>query len=126
MIRKGLPWMVVVLGTSASASAQMTVGEEQPGPHGPQSAIRSAAREHRSISIDQDTPESGPTVETPEFHTVERGDTLWDITGSYFQNPWRWPRVWGLNPQITNPHWIFPGDQVRLLPPNEQIGRAHV
>jgi hypothetical protein len=46
---------------------------------------------------------------------VQHGDTLWDITGYYFQNPWRWPAVWGHNPQITNPHWIFPGDQVRLV-----------
>ena len=47
-------------------------------------------------------------------HTVERGDTLWDISGKYLQNPWSWPRVWSYNPQIENPHWIYPGDEIRL------------
>src|SRR5262249_46457901 len=42
------------------------------------------------------------------------GDTLWDICAYYFGNPWKWPEVWGLNPQITNPHWIYPGNVVRL------------
>ncbi len=121
MIRRGLPWMAVVLTAGASASAQMTVTDEPGSPsRGGQSALRSAARDHRSISLDQVDMSGTPTGETPEFHTVERGDTLWDITGSYFQNPWRWPGVWALNPQITNPHWIFPGDQVRLLAASER------
>jgi hypothetical protein len=50
----------------------------------------------------------------PPVHTVRSGDTLWDISWFYFNNPWEWPRVWSYNPEITNPHWIYPGDQVRL------------
>lgn len=50
----------------------------------------------------------------PAMHQVARGDTLWDLCGSYYQNPWLWPKVWSYNPQIQNPHWIYPGDQVRL------------
>jgi LysM domain len=50
----------------------------------------------------------------PEAHTVRRGDTLWDISGQYYKNPYNWPRVWAYNPQIQNPHWIYPGDRVRL------------
>jgi hypothetical protein len=50
----------------------------------------------------------------PSAHTVRSGDTLWDISWFYFNNPWEWPRVWSYNPEITNPHWIYPGDQVRL------------
>ena len=53
---------------------------------------------------------------TPELHVVVRGDTLWDICGRYFNDPWQWPKIWSYNPQITNPHWIYPGDLVRLLP----------
>lgn len=53
---------------------------------------------------------------TPELHVVRRGDTLWDICFYYFNDPWQWPKVWSYNPQITNPHWIYPGDLVRLLP----------
>ena len=47
---------------------------------------------------------------------VRRGDTLWDICWFYFNDPWQWPKVWSYNGQITNPHWIYPGDLVRLLP----------
>jgi hypothetical protein len=50
----------------------------------------------------------------PGAHVVRRGDTLWDITGYYYRNPWMWPKVWSYNAQIQNPHWIYPGDQVRL------------
>jgi len=53
---------------------------------------------------------------TPELHVVRSGDTLWDICFYYFNDPWQWPKVWSYNPQITNPHWIYPGDLVRLLP----------
>jgi hypothetical protein len=55
----------------------------------------------------------------PPLHTVRRGDTLWDITGRYFGNSWRWPRVWSYNPEITNPHWIYPLDRIRLVPEGE-------
>jgi hypothetical protein len=53
---------------------------------------------------------------TPELHVVRSGDTLWDISWYYFGDPWQWPKVWSYNAQITNPHWIYPGDLVRLLP----------
>ncbi len=50
----------------------------------------------------------------PDGHTVRRGDTLWEISGRYYQNPYQWPKLWSHNPQIQNPHWIYPGDRVRL------------
>jgi len=50
----------------------------------------------------------------PRVHTVKRGDTLWDLCSKYFKNPWRWPQVWAYNPQIQNPHWIYPGDEIRM------------
>jgi len=65
-------------------------------------------------------PENEPaqvnTGPVPELHVVRSGDTLWDICSYYFNNPWEWPKIWSYNPQITNPHWIYPGDLVRLLP----------
>ena len=54
--------------------------------------------------------------QVPELHVVRKGDTLWDICFYYFADPWQWPKIWSYNPQITNPHWIYPGDLVRLLP----------
>ncbi|MCA9676262.1 MAG: LysM peptidoglycan-binding domain-containing protein, partial [Myxococcales bacterium] len=52
----------------------------------------------------------------PELHVVRRGDTLWDICWFYFNDPWQWPKIWSYNPSISNPHWIYPGDLVRLIP----------
>jgi hypothetical protein len=54
----------------------------------------------------------------PEAHSVRRGDTLWDISGKYFGNGYQWPRIWAYNPQVQNPHWIYPGDRVRLRDPS--------
>ena len=48
---------------------------------------------------------------------VQKGDTLWDLSSRYYRNAWAWPKLWSYNPQITNPHWIYPGDVLRILPP---------
>jgi LysM repeat protein len=53
----------------------------------------------------------------PEAYTVRRGDTLWEISSRYYQNPYQWPRLWGHNPQVQNPHWIYPGDRIHLRDP---------
>jgi hypothetical protein len=63
----------------------------------------------------------------PSSHFVQRGDTLWGVCGTYFQNPWLWPKIWSYNPQIQNPHWIYPGDQLRLrtdTPPEQTYSIA--
>jgi len=55
-------------------------------------------------------------ADMPRTHTVRDGDTLWDITQTYYGDPYRWPQVWSYNPDITNPHWIYPDAQVQLRP----------
>jgi LysM repeat protein len=58
----------------------------------------------------------------PESHTVQRGDTLWDISKLFLKSPWRWPELWGMNlDQIRNPHLIYPGQHLVLVKAN---GRA--
>lgn len=68
--------------------------------------------------------ELNPTSSSsPEFHTVRRGDTLWSISDLHFSSPWAWPKLWSMNPEIQNPHWIYPGDQVRLRAVVKQSGQ---
>ena len=51
---------------------------------------------------------------TPEYYVVQRGDTLWDISSKFLGNAYYWPRLWSINEQITNPHWIYPGNRIRF------------
>lgn len=53
-------------------------------------------------------------ADAPANYVVKRGDTLWDISGLYLEHPWLWPQLWQLNPQIENPHLIYPGDVLSL------------
>ena len=59
------------------------------------------------------------TIETVEsetgfYYTIQKGDTLWDLSQQFADSPWLWPELWEENDQIRNPHWIFPGERIRL------------
>lgn len=57
---------------------------------------------------------SGRAASIPDVHLVRHGDTLWDLSEHYYANPWQWPKIWAKNPQIQDPHWIYPGDQIKM------------
>ena len=59
------------------------------------------------------------TIETVEsetgfYYTIQKGDTLWGLSQQFSDSPWLWPELWEENNQISNPHWIFPGERIRL------------
>lgn len=101
----------------AAAAALAPAMAAEPGfPVTPQ--MRSTAQQVAQAGV----PLSDLAPNAPESHTVQRGDTLWDISKLFLTSPWRWPELWGMNlDQIRNPHLIYPGQVLVLV---KKDGRA--
>jgi len=65
------------------------------------------------------SPMAQEKKEGEEIYTIKQGDTLWDISSKFFKDPFLWPKLWQRNSYITNPHWIYPGQPIRLVPLEE-------
>jgi hypothetical protein len=101
-------------GNASESSAHPVTGDEEDsfdlGPHGRGGGI---AHGDNNGPVFAGAP-SYTGGEVPEAHVVRQGDTLWAISDYYFKNPYQWPRLWSFNPEIKNPNWIYPGDEVHL------------
>jgi hypothetical protein len=65
-------------------------------------------------ALAETTVEKDLKLETGLYYTVQRGDTLWDLSTRFYDSPWVWPDLWEKNKEIPNPHWIYPGQVVRI------------
>jgi LysM repeat protein len=101
----------------APPSAGDKGGEEKPPP--PRITGRLLNGSAQPEAVEPEEPEEGvpaPQAVGGDVHVVKKGDTLWDIAREYLKNPYSWPKLWSYNPSITNPHWIYPGEIVKLGP----------
>jgi hypothetical protein len=80
-------------------------------------AMEAAVEGGPSRAESSEVPRKGiPLAENaPDSYVVKRGDTLWAISKVFLRDPWYWPEIWQVNPQIQNPHLIYPGDTLRLV-----------
>lgn len=70
------------------------------------------AEEARTVATGSGIPLA---ADAPDRYTVKQGDTLWDISKVFLRDPWFWPEIWFVNPQVKNPHLIYPGDTLVLV-----------
>ncbi len=74
------------------------------------------AQYEETMGMEPDIVTTYPAITGERIYIVEEGDTLWDIAEQFFDDAHFWPTLWAFNPQITNPHWIYPGDWVVIVP----------
>lgn len=125
MARYGRFALLVVSAALISACANKSTKPAEPAPAEEAFKPQSGSIEPTPAvtSAHSDTPDA-PKVRLADNHPrkyiVKKGDTLWDIANLFLQDPWYWPEIWQRNPQVENPHLIYPGDELTLTYINGQ------
>lgn len=96
------------------AQAAAPAAQTAPAPEmtATEAAIASTGNQAQPAAAPAQAPVVNPSA--PKHYVVKKGDTLWGIASMYLRDPWLWPEVWIINPQIPNPHLIYPGDKLLL------------
>ena len=90
-------------------------------PKAPYSVVEDTSQEPSEITVKAEITPPPPreTIvyepEHPQTYIVQKGDTLWDISSHFLRDPWYWPEIWYKNPQVENPHLIYPGDELAIV-----------
>ena len=109
LIRQTGITLLLTVGLSACATSPETAAPEATPPARPAQAAEPAAAPRP-----EPAPETRFRASAPRQYVVKEGDTLWDIANVFLRDPWYWSEIWLLNPQVRNPHRIYPGDVLTI------------